>query len=653
MGPAQPSSSQPAAGQSEFIDEQCPPVPDAHRHGVHSRPWWVLTITALGVVYGDIGTSPLYAFQVALQATGEAVVRPVAVMGIVSLIVWALIIIVAFKYVVLVLRADNEGEGGILALLSLVSPTRLSGGRIPLLMFLGMLGAALLYGDGVITPAISVLSAMEGLKIATPGLEHWIVPLTCAILVCLFVIQSRGTGKIGQFFGPVMILWFVGIGILGLYGIAQAPGILWAVDPRYAGRFLAEAPLVSFAVFGSVFLALTGAEALYADMGHVGAPAIRRAWFGIVLPALLLCYFGQGALVLAHPDAADNPFYKLAPAWASLPLVVLAAAATIIASQALISGAFSMTRQAVQMRLCPRLAIKQTSRHESGQIYIAMVNWSLMVGTILIVLAFRSSTSLASAYGIAVSGTMLITTILLYRVLVDRWHWSLPAALAVIVPFAVIDATFLAANSLKILEGGWLPLAIGGLVVLLMATWNRGSLAIQRRLQENGLPLGEFIDTIDDRVAYRIPGCGVFLARAADTTSPFLLNHVLHNRVLQQNIILLTVEPTGRPIVPQAERLEIRDLANGFHRVIVRIGFMETVDVPAAMQACANLGMTFCGDVSYYVPHEMLIRRMDRPTLSLPIWLVFHFMSRNALHLSDYLRLPPGQVMEVGLQIDI
>jgi len=652
LGIAKPAPSRQPAGRGQTIDAAHPvvrPVPDAH-----NRPWWVLTITALGVVYGDIGTSPLYAFQVALQATGEAVVRPLAVMGIVSLIVWALIIIVALKYVVLVLRADNEGEGGILALLSLVIPARRPlGGGIPFLMFLGMLGAALLYGDGLITPAISVLSAMEGLKVATPGLEQWIVPLTCAILVGLFLIQSRGTGRIGQFFGPVMILWFVAIGLLGIHGIAQSPGILLAIDPRHAARFLAADPMVSFGVFGSVFLALTGAEALYADMGHVGAPAIRRAWFGIVLPALLLCYFGQGALVLAHPDAADNPFYKLAPAWASLPLVALAAAATIIASQALISGAFSMTRQAIQMRLCPRLAVKQTSRQEAGQIYIGTVNWALMIGTLLIVLTFRSSDHLASAYGIAVSGTMLITTILLFRVLVDRWRWSLPAALSVIVPFAAIDATFLAANSLKILEGGWLPLAVGGGIVFLMAAWNRGSVAVQRRLQENGLPLSDFIATIDDRVATRIPGCGVFLARASDTTSPFLLTHVAHNRVLHENVILLTVEPTARPIVPPGDRLEIKDLGHGFHRVFVRIGFMETVDVPAAMQACAQLGMNFCGYVNYYVPREMLIRRIERPILSTPVWLVFHFMSRNALHLSDYLRLPPPQVMEVGLQIDI
>ncbi len=451
-------------------------APYLHHAG---RPW-SLALAALGVVFGDIGTSPLYAFQVALTGIGHSPPVAADVLGIVSLVLWALLVMVSLKYVVFVLRADNDGEGGILALLSLVAADQVAkGARLPILVLLGVIGASLLYGDGVITPAISVLSAMEGLKLVAPGFEKFILPATIAVLVGLFVIQRRGTGSIGKLFGPVMVVWFVVIGGLGVINIWTAPAILKAISPAEAARFLIGDPKASFVVIGAVFLALTGGEALYADMGHVGAAAIRRAWFGLVLPALLLNYFGQGALILADPAASDSPFYKLAPGWALIPMVVLATFATIIASQALVSGVFSLTRQAMQMGLSPRARIIPTSADEAGQIYVPAANWLLMVGTLLTVALFRSSENLAAAYGIAVSGTMLITTILLYRVAVSRWQWPPGIAIPVIAVFGAIDATFLVSNSLKIVEGGWFPLIVGAVIAALMLSWRKGLVGSQ------------------------------------------------------------------------------------------------------------------------------------------------------------------------------
>ena len=436
----------------------------------HAGSPWFLALTALGVVYGDIGTSPLYAFQVALSGIGHPTPTAADILGIVSLIFWALMIMVSLKYVVFVLRADNEGEGGIMALLSLVGRDGVANGaKLPVLVLLGVIGAALLYGDGVITPAISVLSAMEGLKLVAPAFEKFIVPATMAILIGLFAIQHRGSETIGRLFGPVMVIWFAVIAVLGATNIWMAPAIIKAINPAEAVRFLVADPTISFAVIGAVFLTLTGGEALYADMGHVGPTAIRRAWFGLVLPALLLNYFGQGALILADPKAADSPFYKLAPSWALIPMLVLATLATIIASQALISGVFSLTRQAMQMGLCSRARIVSTSSDEVGQIYVPSANWLLMAGTLLTVALFRTSENLAAAYGIAVSGTMLITTILLYRVAVTRWRWPPTVAVPFIVAFGAIDAAFLVSNSLiKIVEGGWFPIVIGGVIAVLM-----------------------------------------------------------------------------------------------------------------------------------------------------------------------------------------
>ena len=553
-----------------------------------NKKWLIPAVTALGIVYGDIGTSPLYAFQNALAATGHDTPTHGDVLGLVSLIFWAILLVVALKYVTVVMRADNEGEGGILALLSLVITDRQIGrtGGFPVLLILGIVGASFIYGDGVITPAISVLSAMEGLHVAAPTLDAWVLPLTLAILVGLFAIQFRGTGDIGKLFGPVMISWFLIIALLGLIEIFRNPAILAAADPRYAIGYLVHAGKVALAVIGAAFLALTGAEALYADMGHIGATPIRRAWFGLVLPALVLSYFGQGALVLSHPETAANPFFELAPEWAALPLVILAALATIIASQALISGAFSLTRQAMQMHLLPRMQIRSTSGRHQGQIYIGAINWTLMAGSILVVIGFRTSANLAAAYGIAVSGTMLVTSILLFNVVRKKWRWPLPAAVVLIGVFATIDLIFLDANATKFVDGGWFPLVVGAILAFLMLTWRSGAIEVQRRLDEMTIPLSKFLAEIDEHVLMRIPGCAVVFTRAEHHTSPLLIQQVRHTHVLQENVIMMTIEPTGRPVVHAKERFEIINLGQGF---LSRRGQDRLSPDPGSSDLCEGL----------------------------------------------------------------
>jgi KUP system potassium uptake protein len=623
--------------------------------GHAGQNWALAMVTALGIVYGDIGTSPLYSFQVALAATGHAKPGPEDVFGIVSLIFWAIVIVVAFKYVTVVMRADNEGEGGILSLLALViSPRAMDRKRFSVLMVLGIVGASFIYGDGVITPAISVLSAMEGLNVAAPALEHWILPLTLAVLVGLFAIQFRGTGKIGRLFGPVMILWFLSVGILGLMQIVQAPQILAAANPIYALRLLTHEGGPVLAIVGAAFLALTGAEALYADMGHVGATAIRRAWFMLVLPALALSYFGQGALVLMHPDKAENPFFELAPSWAALPLVILAALATIIASQALISGAFSLTRQAMQMRLFPRMQIRSTSGRHQGQIYIGAINWALMVGAIFVVIGFRTSGNLAAAYGIAVSGTMLVTSILLYNVVRRRWRWPLPAALLLIGAFVTIDLVFLDANATKFLDGGWFPLIVGGILAFLMLVWRSGAFEVQRRLDEMTVPFETFLSSLDQEVVARVPGCAVIFTRAETHTSPVLVQQVRHNQVLHEYIILMTIEPVGRPIVHARERLEITHLGKGFYRVIVRIGFLQTPDLPTYVKGCIRMGLECAkGEIHYFVAYEHVVRKPRRSHFPLFLWHIFSLMSKLGTRLTDFLNVPEDDVFEVGIKVQI
>jgi KUP system potassium uptake protein len=621
----------------------------------HTGSPWFLALTALGVVFGDIGTSPLYAFQVALSGLGHPAPTSTEVLGIVSLILWALVIMVSLKYVIFILRADNDGEGGILALLSLVAADSVAkGAKLPLIVLLGVAGASLLYGDGVITPAISVLSAMEGLKLVAPGFENFILPATIVILVGLFVIQRHGTHSIGKLFGPVMVVWFVVLGGLGLANILSAPAILRAVNPAEAAHFLAADPKIAFVVIGAVFLALTGGEALYADMGHVGATAIRRAWFGLVLPALLLNYFGQGALILSQPAAADNPFYKLAPSWALIPMVVLATAATIIASQALISGVFSLTRQAMQMGLSPRARITPTSVDEAGQIYVPAANWLLMGGTLLTVVLFRSSENLAAAYGIAVSGTMLITTILLYRVAVHRWQWPRSAAIPIIAVFGAIDATFLVSNSLKIVEGGWFPLIVAALIATLMLSWRKGSSAVRQRLHDMSMPLREFLDYADKAVIGRSPGMGVWLTKVEHGASPMLLRHIEHNRVLHETVVLLTFVSDRRPRVPFHERHSVHRLGRGFYRIQVRLGFMQTPDIPLSLINCNRLG--FDADLdhkNYYIAHETIVRRDADSSMEPLSFAVFSFLNRIASRAPDFFKIPHDAVIEVGFRVEI
>ena len=628
------------------------PLPKSPHHA--GKPW-SLTLAALGVVYGDIGTSPLYAFQIALAGTGHSPPTSQDVLGIVSLIFWALMAMVTLKYVIFVLRADNEGEGGILALLSLVTSGRVSQDiGLPVLVLLGIVGAALLCGDGVITPAISVLSAMEGLKLVTPAFEHLIVPFTLAILIGLFVLQRRGTGSIGRLFGLIMVVWFVAIGTLGVVNIAAAPEIIWALNPLAAVRLLSQNPLISFAIVGAVFLALTGGEALYADMGHVGAAAIRRAWFGVVLPALLLNYFGQGALILVDPAAAVSPFYKSVPAWALVAMVLLATLATIIASQALISGVFSLARQAMQLGLCPRARVVPTSREEAGQVYVPAANWLLMVGTLSTVVMFRTSENLGAAYGIAVSGTMLITTILLYRVAIDRWRWPPAAAVAVIAAFGSIETMFLASNSMKFFEGGWFPLVIGGTVAALMVIWRTGAMAVSRRLQEMSMPLKEFLAYADRTVIGRAPGLGVWLTKVEHGASPMLLRHIEHNRVLHETVVLLTFLADRRPRVPFHERFSVERLGHGFYRIQVKLGFMQTPDIPLSLINCNRLG--FEADLdhkNYYLAHETIVRRVAGSSMLPMSFAVFSILNRIASRAPDFFKIPHDAVIEVGFRVEV
>ena len=615
-----------------------------------------LTLGALGVVFGDIGTSPLYAIQAVFNINGQAVhVTPLDVYGVISLVFWSITMIVSVKYVTFIMRADNAGEGGIMALTALLDGAKLKGTAIKAtLVMLGIIGASLFYGDGAITPAISVLSAMEGLKLVAPGFESFVVPATIAVLVGLFMIQRHGTGSIGKLFGPVMVIWFVVIGGLGAVHIWIAPDILAAINPREAARFLIADPKISFVVIGAVFLALTGGEALYADMGHVGATAIRRAWFGLVLPALLLNYFGQGALILADPTAADNPFYKMAPGWALVPMVVLATFATIIASQALVSGVFSLTRQAMQMGLCPRARIIPTSVDEAGQIYVPAANWLLMTGTLLTVILFRSSENLAAAYGIAVSGTMLITTILLYRVAVSRWQLPPGIAIPVIAIFGAIDATFLVSNSIKIVEGGWFPLIIGAVIATLMISWRKGSSRVRQRLQEMSMPLKQFLEYADSTVIGRAPGMGVWLTKVEHGASPMLLRHIEHNRVLHTTVVLLTFVSDRRPRVPFHERHSVHRLGHGFYRIEVRLGFMQTPDIPLSLINCKMLG--FDADLdhkNYYIAHETIVRRDRESSMDAISFAIFSFLNRIASRAPDFFKIPQDAIIEVGFRVGI
>jgi KUP system potassium uptake protein len=626
-------------------------IGEAHDQHHLSLPLGAAALAALGVVFGDIGTSPLYAIQASLHALGPHA-DATGVVGIVSLIFWALTIIVSLKYVTIVMNADNDGEGGILALVALVTGKDRSG-RLSALVAIGVVGAALLYGDGVITPAISVLSAMEGLKVAAPSVAPFVIPVTLVILFGLFAVQSRGTGDLGSWFGPVMVVWFLTIAIVGMRGIVAEPAILEALDPRAAYRFLAQEPKMAFTVFGLIFLSLTGAEALYADMGHFGAKPIRLAWFVLAFPALLVNYFGQGGWLLAHPEAADNPFYQMVPDIFRLPMVLLAGMATVIASQALISGVFSLTRQAIALRLMPRMLVRPTSAKASGQIYVPFVNWMLMTLALLIVVGFKTSDNLANAFGVAVSTTMLATTLLLYHVLVTDLKWPRPPALAVILVFAAIDASFFAANVSKFVEGGWLPIAIGTMVAVVMICWRIGIVAVANRLAEDAVPMDEFIATLPETAVTRVPGTAVFLTRVADRASPMLQTYVKHARVLHEHVVLLTVELSRQPRVPASQRIRFEDIGHGFYRLTVTVGFMQKIDVVTALKGCVKLGHAFCGDVHFFIAHEGLVRRTAGKRLPALVWAVFHMLHQVGLRAADYMQLPAKRVMEVGFRLEI
>jgi KUP system potassium uptake protein len=611
-----------------------------------------LALAALGIVYGDIGTSPLYAFRLALTGLEPSADN---VLGILSLIFWALVVVVSLKYLVLVMRADNRGEGGILALLALLNPwrgarTRLKAAQIAL----GVFGACLLYGDGMITPAISVLSAVEGLETTAHTLTPFVVPITAGILALLFAFQSRGTTRVAALFGPVTLVWFIVMAVLGMAQVVQHPEVLRALNPAYAIRFFGEAGPTAFVVLGAVFLVVTGAEALYADMGHFGPAPIRLAWFGCAFPCLVLNYFGQGALVLGDATAALNPFYLLAPDWARYPLIGLATAATVIASQAVISGAFSLTRQAVQLDQFPRVAIVQTSSNETGQVYVPAVNMALALTSIGIVLGFRTSANLAGAYGVAVSSTMVITTVLTFWVMLVHWKWSLAIAAPLAGGLLLLDLAFLASNSLKIAAGGWFPLLIGALIFIVMTTWAHGRELLRARLGRNTLPIDEFLADLKANMPIRVPGTAVFLTATLPKTPPMLTHHIRHNQMLHEQVLLLTVATEGVPHVGASERLTVEELGQGFHRVVVRYGFMQMPNIPLALRLAEERGLDIDREhMTYYVGRESVIPTKEVPGMQLWREKLFAILSHNALSATAFYRLPSDRVMEIGIQVDI
>jgi KUP system potassium uptake protein len=615
-----------------------------------------LTVGALGVVYGDIGTSPLYALRECFHGPHSVEATPANILGVLSLVFWTLILLVCVKYLYFFLRADNKGEGGILALLALAFPDRRTTGTnrtVIAMTLVGLFGTALLYGDGVITPAISVLSAVEGLKVATNFFEPAVIPITIAILVGLFSVQRHGTGKVGSVFGRVTAVWFVVLIVLGVKGILLEPQVLAAINPLYAARFFLSGGWPAFLVLGSVFLVVTGAEALYADMGHFGKRAIRIAWYTLVLPALVLNYFGQGALLLNNPAAAANPFYLLAPKWALYPLVLLATAATVIASQALISGAFSLTMQAVQLGYLPRLKIEHTSSTERGQVYIAGINRTLMVACIALVALFGSSSNLAAAYGIAVTLTMLITTLLFYFAAPRLWGWSVGWTAAVVVPFALIQLAFFAANVLKVTSGGWVPLSIGLAVFTLLTTWKKGRAILGDKLQRATVPMDLLLQDLAAHPPTTARGTAIYLSGRLDTAPLALLHNLKHNKVLHRRVVLLTLVAKDSPHVDSPARLTVEPLQEGMFRVVGAYGFMETPDIPALLRRCRDHGLDLNPDeVSYFLSKETIIPTR-RPGMALWRGRIFAIMSRNATSAASYFRLPPNRVVELGMQVEM
>ena len=623
------------------------------RDGGETRKFWVLTLGSIGVVYGDIGTSPLYALrELVVAAVGkDGAITEAVVLGILSLMLWSLLIVVTLKYVIILLRADNKGEGGTLALMALAQQA--TGKNLLVIMVLGSVGAALFYGDAVITPALSVLSAIEGLKIATPAFETYVVPLTVAILFGLFAVQSRGTGRVAAWFGPITLAWFVVIAGAGAWHVVANPGVLLAFNPLYGIEFLAGHILIGLVALGAVFLTVTGAEALYADLGHFGRKPIQTAWLVIVLPALTLNYLGQGALVLGNPKTIENPFFLLYPDWALLPMVALATAATVIASQAVITGAYSLTRQAIQLGLLPRFEIRHTSETMAGQIYMPRVNALLLLGVLLLVTLFQSSSALASAYGIAVTGTMVVTAMLAFVVIWKVWQWRAWAAAALIAPFLLIDLTFLSANLLKVVEGGWVPLALGAIVVVVMITWRRGTQVLFHKTRRLEIRLEDLVAMLERKPPLRVPGTAVFLTSDPGSAPTALLHSLKHYKVLHEKNAILTVETADTPRVAEDERVRIEPLSTTFSRVVIRYGFMDIPNIPEALVIARRLGWTFdIMSTSFFLSRRAL--KIGRHS-GMPRWQdrLFIALARTANDATDYFRIPTARVVEVGTQVAV
>ncbi|MCW5747051.1 MAG: potassium transporter Kup [Alphaproteobacteria bacterium] len=636
------------SGQSEHHTEN-----GADRH--HKGALQALTVAALGVVYGDIGTSPIYTIREAFHpASGLSVREPTAILGVLSLVFWALVLTVSVKYVVLILRADNRGEGGVLALARLASNALPTGSvrQRSLILLASIIGLALFFGDGLITPAISVLSAVEGIQAVQPGLKNFVVPIAVFILTLLFLIQAHGTGRVGRLFGPVMGLWFVTLALLGLWHIAHYPAVLLALNPYYGIALIDMLGWKTFIALGAIVLAVTGGEALYADMGHFGRRPIRIAWFGLVLPALLLNYFGQGALLMRHPETLDHLFFELAPAWSLVPMIALATAATIIASQAVISGVFSLTQQAIQLGLLPRMTIRHTSETEIGQIYIPRVNWILMAGVITLVISFGSSSNIAAAYGIAVTGAMTIDAVLAAIVAASIWKWNKWLAIAVFTGLGLIDVAFFAANSLKIPDGGWFPLAMALFAWFVITTWRRGRAVLYEKLHASALPVDLFLSTMRE-APLRVAGTAVFMTGDIETVPLALLHNLKHNKVLHERVLLLQVLTVDVPRVSEAKRVEVRRLGKGFHAVVVRYGFMEQPDVPAALAKCRAHGLSYDEmQTSFFLGRESLLPA-TRSTLGRARQALFIFLSTTALASKIFFRIPPNRAVELGGQVEV
>jgi KUP system potassium uptake protein len=610
-----------------------------------------ITIAAIGVVFGDIGTSPLYALKEIFNGHHPIPVTPENILGILSMVFWSIVALVSIKYVAIIMRADNRGEGGSLALLALITERAKNPVLARIITLLAIFAAALFYGDSMITPAISVLSAVEGIELIAPGLKHYVIPITLVIITILFAIQKRGTGTVGMFFGPIMITWFGILGVLGVLEIIHNPSVLMALLPSYAFHFIQTHPALAFLALGSVVLAVTGGEALYTDMGHFGRFPIRLAWFGFVMPALVLNYFGQGALLLAEPDAIANPFFHLAPDWALIPMVILATAATVIASQAVISGAFSVARQSIQMGLLPRMQIIHTSGQEQGQIYVPFTNWTLYLAVVALVIGFKSSSNLAAAYGIAVTGTMLIDTILIAFVMVLMWRWNKLLVALITVLMLSVDIAFFSANAIKIPDGGWFPIAMGIISFVVLTTWRRGRSLVSQEMAKQSIPMDAFLDSLGD--VHRVQGTAVFMSSSKDGVPAALLHNLKHNQVLHERVILLTIQTTDTPHVNDFERIFLHKMDHGFKRLIVRYGFMESPDVPGALEQCKRFGERFdLMETTFYLSRETIVPALAKK-FSLPRARLFAVMSKNATNASEFFQIPTNRVVELGTQLVI